>query len=65
MRALAHIGVLPSLYKSHITFSLYQVFGTVVEKKFRVDIDNIAINYYSGIVLILFLFISFCLYKCL
>ena len=47
--ALAHIGALPSLYKSHITFSCYQVFGAVVGEKFRVDIDNSEIRYYSGI----------------
>ena len=53
--ALAHIGALPSLYKSHITFSRYQVFGAVVREKFHVDIDNSAIRYYSGIFFIFFL----------
>ena len=48
MRALAHIGSLPSLYNLHITLSPYQVFGTVAREKFRVDIDNSAIRYYSG-----------------
>ena len=61
-----HIGALPSLYKSHITLLRYQVFGDVVKEKFHVDIDNSAIRYYSGILFYFtFLFISFCLYKCL
>ena len=48
-RALAHIGALPSLYKSHITLLRYQVFGAVPEEGFSVDIENSAIRYYSGI----------------
>ena len=59
-RSLAHISALPSLYNLHITLSLYQVFGTVAREKFRVDIENSAIRYYSGI---FFLFILFWLYK--
>ena len=55
MCALAHIGSLPSLYESHITLSPYQVFGAVVREKFRVDIENSAIRYYSRI----FFFFSF------
>ena len=53
-RALAHIGALPSLYKSYITLSRYQFFGAIAGEKFRVDIDNSAIRYYS---IILFYFI--------
>ena len=48
-RTLAHIGALPSLYNLHITLLPYQVFGTVAGEKFRVDIDNSAIRYYSRI----------------
>ena len=48
-RALAHIGALPSLYNLHIVLSPYKVFGAVAGEKFRVDIDNSAIRYYSGI----------------
>ena len=48
-RALVHIGALPSLYKSHITLLHYQVFGVVAGEKFRVDISNSAIRYYSRI----------------
>ena len=48
MCALAYIGALPSLYKSHITLLRYQVFGAVPEEELSVDIDNSAIRYYSG-----------------
>ena len=44
-----HIGALPSLYKSHITLSTYQVFGVVAGDKSSADIDNSAIRYYSRI----------------
>ena len=54
-----HIGALPSLYKSHITFSRYQVFGVVAGEKFGVDIDNSAIRYYFG-TLFYFVYISSC-----
>ena len=48
-RALAHIGALPTLYNLHITLSPYHVFDAIAGDKFRVDIDNSAIRYYSGI----------------
>ena len=48
MRALAHIGALPSLYNLHFTLLPYQVFGVVAWEKFCVDIDNSATRYYSG-----------------
>ena len=48
-RSLAYLGTLPSLYKSHITLSRYQVFYAVAGDKFCVDIDNSEIKYYSGI----------------
>ena len=62
-----HIVVSPSLYKSQITLLRYQVFGAVAKEKFRVNIDNIAIRYYSEFYLFIYfsLSISFCLYKCL
>ena len=59
MRALAHIGALPSLYNLHITLSAYQVFGAIAGEKFCVDIDNSAIRYYSEISYFLFYFILF------
>ena len=49
MHALAQIGALSSLYNLHISFSPYQVFSAVAGDKFRLDIDNSAIRYYSGI----------------
>ena len=60
---LAHIGALPSLYKSHITLSCYQVFDAVSGEKFRVDIDNSAIRYYYGVLfyfLFYFVYINAC-----
>ena len=42
MLALTHIGVLPSLYKSYITLSAYQVFGTVAGENFFLLILTIA-----------------------
>ena len=56
MRALVHIGALPSLYNLHITISPYQVFGTIAREKFHVDIDNSAIRYYSRIFFFSFYF---------
>ena len=62
--ALAHIGALPSLYKSHITLLCYQVFALFPGKKFRVDIDNSAIRYYSGIFLFIFIYYFFYISAC-
>ena len=56
MRALAHIGALPSLYKSHITLLRYQVFSAFSREKFHVDIDNSAIGYSLEFYFILFFF---------
>ena len=63
-RALAYIGPLLGLYKSHITLLRSQVFGAIAGEKFHVDIDNSAIRYYSGILLFLFLFYFFYISAC-
>ena len=52
-----HIGALPSLYNLHITLLRYQVFSAVAGEKFRVDIDNSAIRYYSGIFIFFYFFL--------